>query len=652
MPANESASSASTPRRELRFASIDAAMDEQPLRICVAIKVAPEAGGDSSLVLLRSAADARVYLGAQVDAAGVVREWLEIWVQTVAGLPASVAAQRHCLSNKLLDERWRVAADLWRDADTTAFLNTGWETRPARPSFIDPEHSTVWHPLDPVSGHPLRLCTDEGALQSAGLPDYAGSLHRYWSTDGLGADIAGSLFVPATPGAPETPAVKPQSEVLPAAPRLLPLNPEGGRLMVRRHAPFSFEEYVDLLAGKPWRGIVAGASAARPGGAYEAIENWDSRLHAGEHHFLDGRGRVGRFLETFHLRLQLVYNAVKLVQDAVSRRQLPLLNLSTASFRIELSPAAPGMPLLWTARAVVAQPGQAVALPIRTASVRCFLPLEEPAASIFRPEEINLPVRGSGTVLLRRVVTEGEQHNIELTLTTSETVRLAADEILWIKLPMPNGTVDLFARADAAGGEGSFRTIPEKLDRALVRELHESEGQPFSATDFETVPLQSTPCDLHALGVVAVRALLVNGQNNLAVALGEVQGFLQQLGSDVAGDGELADRILSVIDADSRWDASLGAHRLSHPAITPEEAFTMLPPEIWWETVATIARFFPGQGRDSYCRDLGDVSSVAIDKVFDRPLADLGNLLIRSRSLLFSDWETNRDIAAVIERFR
>jgi hypothetical protein len=50
------------------------------------------------------------------------------------------------------------------------------------------------------------------------------------------------------------------------------------------------------------------------------------------------------------------------------------------------------------------------------------------------------------------------------------------------------------------------------------------------------------------------------------------------------------------------------------------------------------------------CSDLGDARPGGLQKVFDPVLADLGNLMVRSRSLIVVDWAANREIHAVIRR--
>jgi hypothetical protein len=80
----------------------------------------------------------------------------------------------------------------------------------------------------------------------------------------------------------------------------------------------------------------------------------------------------------------------------------------------------------------------------------------------------------------------------------------------------------------------------------------------------------------------------------------------------------------------------------------PMAAFELLPPEMWYHTLATIVRFFPGLGPDSYCKDYGDAPALALEVIFNKPLEELEGLLIRSRSLIVIDWSANREVHSAI----
>ena len=80
---------------------VSAADQGAPLRLCVLVRETPDPAA-GHLVLLRDLHDAAVYLGCVVDAAGRAREWLEVWVQNVDGLEASLPSFREAFSNRVM----------------------------------------------------------------------------------------------------------------------------------------------------------------------------------------------------------------------------------------------------------------------------------------------------------------------------------------------------------------------------------------------------------------------------------------------------------------------------------------------------------------------------------------------------------------------
>jgi hypothetical protein len=77
----------------------------------------------------------------------------------------------------------------------------------------------------------------------------------------------------------------------------------------------------------------------------------------------------------------------------------------------------------------------------------------------------------------------------------------------------------------------------------------------------------------------------------------------------------------------------------------------LVPADVWWQVLACVIRMFPGIGRDSTCRDYGDAPQDGVHKVFAPAAAELDALLLRTRSLILIDWNTNREIHGVIRGF-
>ena len=92
--------------------------------------------------------------------------------------------------------------------------------------------------------------------------------------------------------------------------------------------------------------------------------------------------------------------------------------------------------------------------------------------------------------------------------------------------------------------------------------MRAAEGVSFARSPFEVVPLLSTPCDLYALGVLAVRTFLTNPHNSLAEALDELISLGRKAGEGDTADKPLVARIGELMDAEPRFSKALGPHRL------------------------------------------------------------------------------------------
>ncbi len=620
-----------------------------PLRICVVVRREPDPAAGHLIVLLDTV-DARVLLGCIADAGGRVQQWVELWIQNLESIAGTVGVWREALSNAALDDRWKHHFRALEKLEHSGIVITGWETSHPLPTFLDLAELAPVHPTDEASGAQWQLCQDDALLSQKNLPLYSTSLHRYLYLPALGAE---SPFVPVGGHSPTNEYTRPLSEITGADTDLPPLNPGGGLMLVRACSPIPFEAFVAVLSGESWEGVSHGRSRLDLEGAAKALkESGTAGLEEGRL-FIEEQGRCGRLVETFHLKLRLLADAVVSVRQVVAEQQRPILNLSPTSFQVRLGKPGCGLPFLWTGRAVLTDFGDAVALPLEGTDVQYYLRAGAPAASVYSPAAVGLPVRGRGAVRIRKVV-EATAGTIALegTFSTQERVRAARNDLAWLRLNLGSGAVHLYAQLEEqtalAAGEWRFRTIGQTLSEAEVQHLRAAEGVPISDMVFEIVPLLSTPCDLYGLAVLCVRTLLVNNEATLPVALDETLSLAKQAAAEHDPSVSLGKRIRAIFERDERWLKSLGPHRLASEGISPEEGFDFVPAELWWDTLAMIIRMFPAIGPDSECRDYGDAAVGGFHKVFDRAANDLETLIRRTRSLIVIDWKYNREIHAVV----
>ena len=618
-----------------------------PLTICAVVRkeAHPSQG---NFALLRDTLDARVLLGCVLDVGGCVHRWVELWIQDVDRLPESTGLSGAELCNAALDERMGDLFDALREYDPSSVIQTGWERQHPPPLFIDLAAGEARSPVESESGAALSLCRDESALQQAGLPGYGGSTARYLYAPENGGE---GPFVPVTSDSPRNERTAQLSAVTGWGDDLLPLNPGGGLVMVRRYAPLALGDFVALLGGeRPSAGADPGAQNPPAAAGFAGDE-----LPAGGHLFQERQGLAGKMAETFHLKVRVLVDALEAVRHVVSRLRRPLLNLTDRSFRVEMSPPSAGLPLFWTARVALVEPGQAVTVEMPESDARYFTTVGRRTGSVYHPSVMQRSAAGRGSVRIRRILKTGDGETaLEGTLVTNERLDPAGNELLWVRLNLADRRVDLYgqvhAEAALAQGEVRFRTVGRRFDETVAAALDAAEGVPLDGVPFEVLSVFSTPFDLYSLGVLAVQTLLVDGGTSLPVALDETLSLAHEV-AERYDETPLPERIAQIFDEDERWSRSLGPHRLRTEEVEPADAWTMVPEELWWQMLAAIVRMFPGVGPDSECADFADAPPAALHRVFDGPLEGLRKIVTLSRSLIVTDWRLNREIHCVIAGF-
>jgi hypothetical protein len=613
-----------------------------PTRVCVLVKqdADPVAG---RFVFVRQNCVARAVLGCLTDAASNVIHWLEIWVQTSPAAATEPHSRKSEPTNAAADARWLELVDAFaRLGRTGGFLTSGWERAAGIPLVLDPDLSRIRPLTDPLTRRTWSLCTDEAVLATAGLPGYAGSPHRYLYLAGQ-TEQGSRGFIPVTVGAPDS-----VRTMLPAAAgdKCEVFNLSAGRMFIRRHGPMPLPAMLDVLAGRPWRGVGHGTALLLFPEAPDPAE--EGRL------FMDRHGRRGRVVESFHLRLRLLADMITSVRQCIAVTGRPLLSLAPRSFQLQLPAPSSGLPFLWGAQVTLADCGDALKMTVPGSDMVCFQSPAGAPASICRPRAGSAAVAGECLLRVRQVISETSTGTIiEGTLSTQERVEWADNQLLWVRPILASGPVEIYARLDAApsvSGEWKFRSVGQRFTDAAMDELKAAEGVPLWGVPFALIPTVTTANDLYALGVLAVQALLADGQaSSLPVALDAMLSLARLMAEKHDPAVDLGTRIALAVQADPRWLAALGPHRLLADTITPQAALDLITGELWWDTLAAVVRMFPAEGPDSICPTWADASlAIAPHRVFDKTLADLDSLIRRSRSLIVIDWHFNREVRSVI----
>lgn len=630
------------------LAPIHASTEETPLKICVLVRFesSPAAG---PFILLREVPGSRVYLGAICDAEVRIQEWIEIWVQTVEMKEMAFAGYQEQLSNHVFDQYWRAECAVAKKTIPDKVIATAMEHDNPGPILIKQPSTGGNASLASTQVSHWKLCKNDSALTSLGLPPYSTSPYRYlYEPEASGT----ATFLAVSSDAPANAHVQ-SVDRLNALPEVrIVFNPHAGLIRILRFNPLELERYLLILEGAAWDETAPEMTALAPNSQYAQLRAW-SASPKGLPFLLHGANEsANRLNEIAFLKLAALLDMFKEVRTQVGAHQLPLLNLSLSSFRVSLPGVGDQFPALWAAKCALVKPGQAYPLKIRSTEQKYFIRLGRIEPSPYLPEGLGAHSFGIGSVRIRNVITETEGIVLEGTLVAEDYLGLDSHDLLWFKLSVGEQRLEFFAHvytSEAVGPrEARFRTVPTQLAEAVTGHLQRAAGTVFSRSPYEIWPLLSSPCDMYSLGVMAVRILLANNQSNLPVVLDEVVGLARHLGKEKPGEASLPAELNAAFERDARLLDLVSPHNLIESGGSPQEARNKINLELWLEAISIVLRLFPGTGVHSFCKDLGDVSPLALEMVFDRPIEELERLLLRFRSVLLPGLSANEEIAGII----
>ena len=429
----------------------------------------------------------------------------------------------------------------------------------------------------------------------------------------------------------------------------VPVNPDGGCLLVRPYHLLGYEEYVDVLGGAAWEGVAHGRSRVTMEEVGSVLASPDEPARM----FLAAQGKRGRVVEALHLKLCAFEQAVQAVHAFASACQRPLFNLTGASFRVDLGQPGEGLPLLWTARVELVDPGEAVRLPVDTGGGGGFRRVGGGGPLVYSPQLVDAATQGEGVVRIRQCSGAGVLV-VDGTFETEQLAEVSPKDLVRLQLSILGEGIDIYARLEAdealARGEWRFSSVATSpMTEQLAQGVRDAAGVPLRNSRFELLPLRSTPGDLYSMAVLGVRTLLVDGESTLATAMDELLSLARETGAAKASD--LVSAVAGVFERDTRWAEVLGPQRVVLESIGAVEAFEYIPAGLWYETLAMLVRMLPGVSEHSTCRDYTDVTPKALHRVFDGALADASRLASASRGLIVTDWSRHHEVRDVLRAF-
>ena len=618
-----------------------------PLRLCVLVQLKATAAS-GPFVLLRELPGSRAYLGAVCDAEARVQEWVEVWVQTLEMKDVAFSGYQEKLSNHVFDQRWRAECQAAKDNLPELFFATGMEENNPSPVLIKQAAASGAKGFAASETVKWRVCKDDAVLDSFGLPPYSTSPYRYLhEPESAGA----KTFLTTSADAPVNSHVQ-NLERLTNAPGVRAVfNPHAGLVRVVRFSPLELEVLLQILEGRAWKDGSPDLPRFFPRSNYAQLQAWSASPKALPF-LLHRQGDADRLNEVLFLKLSVLLDMLKQVRAYVRDHQLPLLNLSPASFRVSLPETGDHFPGLWSAHGTLVKNGQAYPLKIKSTEQKYFIRLGRIEPSPYLPEGLGAHSFGIGSIRVRNVTTEMDGLVLEGTLVAEDYLGLDPHDLLWFKLPLAEERLEMFAHVyvtESAGPrEARFRTVPTQLSEPIAAALKRAAGTVFARSPYEIWPLLSSPCDLFSLGVMAVRILLANSSSNLPVVLDEVLGLARRFGKTELDKTAPGRELKSLVEKDAKLLDLISPNALVESDLTPAAARQQIHMGLWFEAMTLMLRLFPGTGTQAYCKDFGDVPPLALETVFHQPIEELESIVMRLRSLLAPGMAANAEIAGVL----
>jgi hypothetical protein len=442
----------------------------------------------------------------------------------------------------------------------------------------------------------------------------------------------------------------------PAFERLVDFSFREFRFSVNELMPMHYDDLCDVLGGRkalpesvffrPWR--------VRPG----ATSSSEDDLRLGRL-FSEGNDDGTDLLEVFALKLAAFLEVCDIVAGYYRLSGRPHLNIHPRHLLVDLPAGSNRLPGLWNFRVRLIDPASSVeatglpglfAPPANRVLPYCATPLQldtfgarERAA--FTITDIKSD-KGKTQIIgeLRGELTDPARFTNKDRLRIVLSGIAGADLVLVCRIqPTPAG----------AGNLLTLLTDPFAVAEPQVKHLQSLRGVTQQDIVYEIYPALNVPCDLHSLGVILLRTLLVNdGQDLPSVrrALDEAAApFQEWLRSRPAGSSE---------DVALKFDELIRSLPRVRDALAPAQMLyssrdrtagrpSAMPRKLWMEALLAVIRCFPG-GRTSLCRDYGDYDAEHPAGKVESLVRETEILYRKAHALLFFAQGRNAEVRAVI----
>ena len=362
--------------------------------------------------------------------------------------------------------------------------------------------------------------------------------------------------------------------------------------------------------------------------------------------------------EIFYLKLRLLAQAGRALHDHLLLHQCPLLNLDPASFGV--FPALTGeLPWPWTTTCELLRPGRAFPMAIPDTSEVRFVAVGQSGEAAYCPGGLARRGNLNVTIWIERVVSDDQNRtSLEGRIVTTSMVQVAPSDVARFRLSEGPIQSDFFGAVVLQGAESrdeiEFRTWPRAMTPEHAKELKRLEGGKLALCWCEFIPSLSSPYDLYSLSVLGARVLLSHKNNPLAKVLSELERLGRAAGKHLSAGADLGQvtQALETLLEPGGGGNRLGPQQLFGELPDAANLSADIPPRLWAEAIAILLRLTPGLGSVSQCLDLGSGPEGGLHLPLLDSLTALEDLCARARSLVFSDWNANREVRTILSQLR
>jgi hypothetical protein len=444
--------------------------------------------------------------------------------------------------------------------------------------------------------------------------------------------------------------------------RLADLSFHGFHLLASELMPLNYDELCDILGG---RRQLPESVFYRPWRRDSPLASWDTEPRFGRT-FREGSEDGLDLLEMFELKLLAFREAALAVAGHYRIAGRPHLNLHPRHLLADLAGGPGGLPGLWNFRVRLIDPAAAAELdelPGLYAPPTNRVPAY--SAPVMQQELFGTRERGMFTILeLRQVPGSPAARRIvgELKGELTDPARFSPQDRFGVLLTGLDGEIiELFCRLnpEASGGPTVLSLIgePTEFPAQRLNHLTALKGVPQRDISYVLYPVLHAPCDLHSLGLLLLRALVVNDNQDLPTAkrlidavLGPLNTWAEAVGPSAA-EAELLQRFGEFLSDLPGEGAALNPVQMLYAA---QERFDgrpcAVPKKYWYEALMLVGRCLTG-GPLAFCKSHGDFPADFPSSTIEEMLRRLEALIARVHTLLFHTQPRNAEVRAVVNTF-